>query len=211
MRSYRPYQGRRPRAGKRLWIGLLVLVLIAVIVFAGLLTAVLAGAHDELAGEPGIMLVLGCAVQADGNPSPMLQARLDRALDYWKENPNVTVVVTGGKGTDEVLSEADCMAEYLIAGGVPDGKILREDRATSTWENLLFAQELLDEYDLPKDDIMLVSSGFHLTRAKLLFGRAWEGDYILSTLAAPVGSFWDAVWMHIREPLVLAKDILFRG
>lgn len=210
MKSYRSYQGRRRSARRTLLTVLPAIVLAGVIVFLGLLTAVLAGAEDELVGEPDVVMVFGCRMQADGTPTPMLQARLDRALTYLEMNPDAVVLVTGGRGSGETVSEADCMAEYLTDNGVDSGRILQEECATSTWENIRLGQELLLEAGIPTDEILAVSSGFHLTRIRLLFGRAWEGEYTLSVLAASSGGFFDIPWMYLREMLALTKDFLFR-
>ena len=56
----------------------------------------------------------------EGHPSILLQDRLDTALDYWEAHPEVTVVVSGGQGSNEPASEARCMADYLMDGGVPE-------------------------------------------------------------------------------------------
>ena len=76
---YHPYEGRR----KRRWLlALLAAALACVLAYAVLLGAVLLGAHDQVRGTPGAMIVLGCQVRADG-PSVLLQDRLDKALGYW--------------------------------------------------------------------------------------------------------------------------------
>lgn len=208
MKSYRRYKGGRGKSsGGKLLRAVLVLILVAALVFGSLLAVVLVGSHDKVIGEPQVMIVLGCQVLPSGEPAPMLQDRLDEALDYLESHPDVVVIVSGGKGTDKVLSEARSMANYLMAHGVPEAQILLEDRATSTYENMVYSLELLSSegYD-PKDGILVVSSGFHLARARMLWNRVDDGNVEISTLAAPYSS----LWMYIREPLVLAKDFLVR-
>lgn len=211
MKSYRRYKGRNSAtAGKKLLRVLLALFLIGVLVFCSLLGIVLAGSRDRLAGEPEILVVLGCQVMPSGAPSVLLKDRLDKALGYWEDHPDILVIVTGGKGGDEKISEAEAMAIYLIANGVPESKILMEDRASSTWENLLFSGEILEKHDFENSRIAIVSNGFHLTRAKMLWNRLWGNGEDVSVLAAPCSHFSSMVWMHVREPLVLAKDFLLR-
>lgn len=211
MKSYRRYKGRGGgTAGGKLLRTLLVLLLTAVVAFGGLLGVVLAGSRDEIVGEPDAMLILGCQVMPSGAPSVLLRDRLDRALEYLEEHPDLKVVVSGGKGGDEILSEAEAMANYLIANGVSETRILLEDRATSTYENVLYSAELMKEYGLGKKGVVIVSNGFHLARAKMLWERANGMDEYLSVLAAPCSHIGSMLWMHVREPLVLAKDFLLR-
>ena len=101
------YKGRRGLAWLRV---LLALVLAGCLFFGGLLAAVLTGAHDQVKGDPQIMVILGCQVKPWG-PSILLQDRLDTALAYLQEHPGMTVVVSGGQGPDEPESEAKCMAD----------------------------------------------------------------------------------------------------
>lgn len=212
MKSYHRYKGRGSgSAGKKLLMVLFALILAAVLIFGILLCFVLHGSRDEVIGEPEVMIILGCQVMPSGAPSVLLQDRLDKALFYLEEHPDLLVVVTGGKGGDEAISEAEAMANYLISNGVSELRILLEDRASSTYENMLFSGELLLEngYDV-NEGVMIVSNGFHLTRAKMLWNRVWGEDGDLSTLAAPCSHPGSMIWMHIREPLVLAKDFLLR-
>ena len=202
---YRPYGGRR----KPVWLlALLAAVLAALLSFAVLLGVVLSGAHDSITGEPKVMVILGCKVESWG-PSILLQDRLDKALDYLEDHPDLTVVVSGGQGPDEHQSEAQCMYDYLTDHGVDGAQILLEDQSHNTWENIRFTQELLREKEVDTSQMLVVSNGFHLTRVRMLWDRAWEGDYTLSTLAAPSSHIPSRLKMYIREPLALVKSYFF--
>lgn len=78
-----------------------------------------------------VLIVLGCAVRK-GQPTLTLRNRLDAALAYLEQSPHTTVIVSGGKGPDEALSEAQAMADYLIAHELPRERIILEDQSTST-------------------------------------------------------------------------------
>ena len=190
------------------WVrALLILVLLGILCFGISLGAVFHGAYDHVAGEPRTMLILGCKVMPWGGPSTLLQDRLDKALDYLEDHPDMTVIVSGGQGRDEPVTEADCMADYLAENGFPREQILREDRSKSTVQNLAFSKELMEQQGIdPEDGVLIVSNGFHLTRARLLAERAGYGE--LSTLAAPTSHLPSRVKMYIREPLALAKSFL---
>ena len=202
---YRPYGGRK----KPVWLlALLAAVLAALLSFAVLLGVVLTGARDHIVGQPQVMVILGCKVESWG-PSILLQDRLDKALDYLEDHPDLTIVVSGGQGDDEHQSEAQCMYDYLTAHGVDGGQILMEDQSHNTWENVCFTQELLQAEGVDTSEMLVVSNGFHLARVRMLWDRAWEGEYTLSTLAAPSSHIPSRLKMYIREPLALVKSYLF--
>ncbi|OUO17644.1 YdcF family protein [Flavonifractor sp. An4] len=202
---YRPYGGRR----KPVWLlALLAAVLAALLSFAVLLGVVLSGAHDSITGEPKVMVILGCKVESWG-PSILLQDRLDKALDYLEDHPDLTIVASGGQGPDEHQSEAQCMYDYLTDHGVDGNQILLEDQSHNTWENIRFTQALLEQEGIDTSQMLVVSNGFHLTRVRMLWDRAWEGDYTLSTLAAPSSHIPSRLKMYIREPLALVKSYFF--
>lgn len=185
------------------------LALVGVLGFSALFGAVLSGAYDQIDGEPQIMMILGCQVKPWG-PSILLQDRLDKALDYLEHEPDMTVVVSGGQGPDEHISEAQAMADYLMEQGIEKERILLEDQSHNTVQNLTLTRQLLDElgYDL-EQDIVVVSNGFHLTRVRMLWDRVWEGEDNLSTLAAPSSHVPSRLKMYLREPLALVKSFVF--
>lgn len=195
---------------QKLWFRVLLAVLIAgVLAFGGLLGAVLWGSYDHVQGDPQIMVILGCQVKPWG-PSVLLQDRLDKALTYLEDHPDLTVVVSGGQGPDEHISEAQCMYDYLTAHGVDGEQILLEDQSHNTVQNLRYTVDLLTKagYDTTAD-MVVVSNGFHLTRVRMLWNRVCGGDYNLSTLAAPSSHLPSRLKMYLREPLALVKSFLF--
>ena len=197
------YKGKRAP----LWLKvLLALVLAGALSFSALLGAVLAGAHDQLLGEPRVMIVLGCQVREDG-PSVLLRDRLDEALAYWEDHEDTLIVVSGGQGSNEPTTEARAMADYLEERGVEEDQILLEDWSHNTAQNLRYSRALLEEAgeDL-SGGVIVVSNGFHLTRARMLAQRA--GFDQVSTLAAPTSHLPSRLQMYIREPLALVKSFL---
>lgn len=201
----------RERKVKKLnkWLRwLLALICAAVLAFAALLGAVLHGSYDHIQGQPQIMVILGCQVKSWG-PSILLRDRLDTALDYWQEHPDITIVVSGGQGSDEHISEAQAMYDYLVEHGVDAAQILMEDQSHNTVQNLTCTMALLEQegYD-PDDGVVVVSNGFHLTRVRMLWSRVFGTDDSLSTLAAPSSHVPSRYKMYIREPLALVKSFL---
>lgn len=199
----------RGRSGKGWVKGLIALLLAGVLAFGCLFGAVMYGSYDHISGNPQIMIILGCQVKPWG-PSVLLQDRLDTALDYLEEHPDMTVVVSGGQGNDEPCTEAQAMYDYLVENGVDGEQILLEEQSHNTVQNLQYSFELLKEqgYEAQMGQILVVSNGFHLTRVRMLFDRVWEGTYTLSTLAAPSSHVPSRVKMYIREPLALVKSFV---
>ena len=198
------------RKRKPLWLKVLLgLVLAGTVTFGALFGAVLCGSHDHIRGDPQVMVILGCQVKPWG-PSVLLQDRLDKALDYLEDHPDLTIVVSGGQGPDEPVSEAQCMYDYLTEHGVDEAQILLEDQSHNTVENLRYTMDLLAEAGCDTTaDMVVVSNGFHLTRVRMLWSRVCGGDYNLSTLAAPSSHVPSRLKMYIREPLALVKSFVF--
>ena len=197
------YKGRR----RYVWLkALLALVLAGTLAFCALLAAVLFGAHDDVEGDPGVMIVLGCQVREDG-PSVLLRDRLDEALAYWEDHPDITIVVSGGQGPNEPTTEARAMADYLMEGGVAEDQLLLEEGSHNTNQNLRGSLAVLEEAGIdPSDGVILVSNGFHLTRARMLAERI--GYENVSVLAAPTSHLPSRLHMYIREPIALVKSFL---
>lgn len=202
--EYTSYRGRK-RGVRKLLTALLALILTGAVCFLIPLIAVLAGGHDDVRGDPRIMVIFGCQLRSDG-PSTLLKDRLDTALAYLEEHPDMTVVVSGAQGTNEPTSEAQGMYDYLTAHGVDGERILMEDRSFSSWENVTYSLEVLAAggYDT-SGGVVLVSNAFHLTRARMLWERA-DGTGPVSVLAAPSSHFPTRLRMYVREPLALVKS-----
>ena len=97
-------------------------------------------------GEPDrkcqYIVVLGAKVNGT-EPSISLSDRITAAYDYLTENPGVIAILSGGQGSDEGISEAECMFRKLTAMGIDKNRLWLEDKATSTWENLNFSLDRL--------------------------------------------------------------------
>lgn len=197
------YKGRKLHPVLKVF---LVLVLAGAAVFALLLGQVLWGARDDVEGDPQVMIILGCQLH-DWGPSIMLQDRLDKALEYLEDHPDITVVVSGGQGENEPASEAQGMADYLADHGFDRENIILEPQSHNTNQNLRFSARHLEEAGIDiKDGVIIVSNGFHLARAKMLAGRI--GYENVSVLAAPSSHTPTRLKMYIREPIALVKSFV---
>lgn len=205
---YGSYQGGH-YAGRKRWPlrALLILLGTAMILFGALQIVIAVHDGTHIDGEPDQMIIFGCQVRKDG-PSILLRDRLDTALAYLEDHPDLPVVVAGGKGDNEHQSEAQAMRDYLTAHGIGEERITMEDQSYNTRENLLFSREILRGQGKEPGDlhILVVSNGFHLARIEMLAKRFGYGE--ISTLDAPVSHFPSAVQMFFREPLALVKSFV---
>ena len=136
-----------------------ILLIIALLIPAVLIVGTMDG-RGEPSGE--VLIILGTTVNGT-EPSPMLRQRLDAAVEFLNAHPDTACIVTGGKGDEHNLSEAQCMWNYLTAAGIEESRITQEDRATSTVENLRNVRSMLDT-----DEVTILSSDFHLFRSGLI-------------------------------------------
>lgn len=141
-----------------------VSVLILAIVALGIVTGICIsrGSQSE-PPEDAVLIVLGCQVKGD-KPSLMLAKRIDRAEVYLREHPETIAILSGGKGNGEDMSEAECMYRTLMSKGIAEERLIKEDRSTSTVENLEFTTKILEEKGLGRD-IAIVTNEFHQYRA----------------------------------------------
>lgn len=114
------------------------------------------------------VVVLGCKVRGE-KPTLILQKRLDAAYDYLMEHPDSVCVLSGGQGSDEIISETECMYRYLTEKGIDPKRLYQEGRSTSTRENLTFSKEVIDENHL-NPHIAIATSEFHEYRAGRIAG-----------------------------------------
>lgn len=113
------------------------------------------------------ILVLGAGLDGE-KVGKTLQSRLDKALEYYNINNDAIFIVSGGQGKDEIISEAEAMYRYLVENGVEKDKILKEDKATTTLENIKFTKEILRDRNDENKKILIVTNDFHLFRAKTI-------------------------------------------
>lgn len=96
------------------------------------------------------IIILGSKIKNDGTLTPLLKGRADKAIDFGKKQmantkKDIIYIPSGGKGSDEVISEAEAIKNYLLQNGVSNKNILMENESTSTWENMKFSKEKIEK------------------------------------------------------------------
>ena len=168
----------------------------------------MAGTQDLSAVRADAVVVLGAGVNGT-QPSLSLRTRLDAALDYLEDHPGIPVVLTGGRGYGEEITEAQCMYDYLTERGVHPERLILEGDAVNTVQNFAFSRSLLEEagIDPAEDPVAVVTNDFHIYRARLLAVRQDYGYAFGVPARLP--------WLHleinyyIREAFALVKTLIF--
>ena len=111
------------------------------------------------------IIVLGCQVYGTV-PSAFLKARLDEGLRLYNEGYGKYIVVSGGKGKGENISEAEAMKDYLVSNSVDTSRIILEDKSRSTIENIQYSSKIIKSIGL--NSAVIVSNKYHLKRALLI-------------------------------------------
>lgn len=186
-------------------INLGILIFLILIVFGIIVSAIIiVNKDDQVPSDYALVdyvLVLGAQVLGNGSLSPHLQGRLDLTLKNFK-NHNSKIIVSGGQGKDEPQTEASAMKAYLINGGIAANRIITEQEATSTYQNLSFSKALITDFS--EQNIVIISSSYHLARVKMLANRGGYQDVYF--LGVPNSA---TIKNASREGLAYIKSFIF--
>ena len=156
---------------------LLILTLIAVVVLSAAEIPVIVASRGDKDADADYLVVLGAGVNGTV-PSLSLVNRLTAVESYLNSHPDAVAIVSGGQGPCEDITEAQAMYDWLTAQGIDGSRIILEDKATSTKENLQFSFDIIRERgDDPADGVAIVSSEYHLYRAKNMAARMGATPY----------------------------------
>ena len=162
---------------------------------------------DEPDTTVAAVIVLGAGVNGE-TPSLSLQTRIDAAGAYLLAHPELPAILSGGQGAGEAITEAEAMRRGLTELGIEEDRLFLEEQSTTTQENFQYSAELLAEKGIAASErVAVVSSDFHLYRAKLNARRVG--------LAEPVGIpaelpwWWLQVNYFTREAFATVKTMVF--
>lgn len=196
---------RRPTAARRLLIGFTALLLLFALAFSATELWILRQAQTQ-DNTADYLIVLGAQVRGT-TPSRALQDRLQAAVAYLQAHPNVQCVVSGGQGAGEDISEAQCMAQYLLAHGVSASRVWLETEAVNTRENIANSLALIErETGARPQSIAVLSSEYHLGRAKRIAASQGVTAY---GVAAPTSLAYAKVNYFLRECFGVWYQLLF--
>ncbi|MCI8282648.1 MAG: YdcF family protein [Lachnospiraceae bacterium] len=166
--------------------------------------------------KPGADYVIVLGGQVRGSqPSYNLKMRLDKAYDYLKENPTARVILSGGQGSGEDISEAQAMMEYLKARGVGEERMILEDQSTNTEENFRFTKEKLqsfghtdggEEKDWEELRFVVVTNRFHIFRS---MGIAKKQGFAYVEGLGSSTQWYTVPNLYVREAFAVIKYVLW--
>lgn len=153
---------------------------------------VISGMNEEGEDELEYIIVLGAHVKGT-TPSAPLRWRIERAYEYLIKNPNTVAVLSGGQGSGEEISEAECMRRELVERGIDASRLILEDNSTSTAENMEFSFRIIGDLSAP---VGIVTNNFHVWRG-VRSARAVGAENVCG-ISAP---FKNALLLHymVRE------------
>ena len=192
--------GELTQNGVLKFVKIFVIILMCLeVLLVGFLT--IYGHNDNVDYREDALIVLGAGIRGD-KVTLTLKLRLDKAIEYHKKNPDALIVVTGGQGFQETVTEASAMEKYLLEQGVPKDVIVKEERATSTNENMRFSKQILDERFGGKYKVAVISNNFHIYRSVVI--AKMEGFEDISHMHAGL-QWYNIVQCYLRESLATLK------
>ncbi|WP_017416070.1 YdcF family protein [Clostridium tunisiense] len=157
--------------------------------------------------KPDYILVLGAGLNGD-KLSASLRLRLESSIKLHKKYPNIKIVVSGGQGPGENITEALAMKKFLLSNEVPDNLIIMEDKSTTTYENFLFTKEILDrDHKISNPiNIAVVTNNFHMFRAKYIGEKVGFKIYRYPASSKLIS----APNFYVREAFASVKTIMLK-
>lgn len=190
------------RIFKGIFITVTVIAAILIIIAAVISVFMIKTALNE-PKNPSVMVILGCRVKED-RPSLMLSKRINAAYEQLVKHPESVCILSGGQGSDEIMSEAECMYRELTAKGISPDRLFKEERSTNTYENIRFSLEIMEKHGL-KGETAIVTSEFHQMRATIIARKQGLEAYSVS---APTALFLLPTYW-VRDCLGVAYEIVF--
>lgn len=185
-----------------------ILAFIAIITLGNMLIYY-QNSHYMPAKNADSIIILGAHIEGYPlRPSLMLQYRLDKAIEYWQENPNITIVTTGGKTPGYSQSEAKVMQQYLTENGIPKSQILLEEDSTRTAHQFINAKKVIENTGKQVGEVIIITNDFHLPRSMMLAKRSGL-DSISGFAGKTPSDKGSQITAHIREPLAYLNSWLF--
>lgn len=184
---------------KKIISGILAFGIVAILAFGSFLA--IYGGQDTADYTEETVIVLGCGIRGE-RVSVGLAKRLNKAAEYHANNPEAMIIVSGGQGPQEDISEALAMKRYLANKGISEDKIIMEDRSTSTITNFRYSREIMEKEGMSLDSVVFVTNAYHVYRAASYAKD--EGFANVTHLGTDI--IWYTIPMnYMREMLAVVK------
>lgn len=139
-----------------------VALLAGFVLFLVILGSIVSEAGKKAKPDADYVIVLGAHVYGK-RMSTNLKYRIEAAYEYLEKNPSTKVVLSGGQGSGEEITEAEAMRLFLKDRGISEDRILIDETSTNTEENLRNSLGLIGDKE---QRVVIVSNDFHIYRAK---------------------------------------------
>lgn len=185
------------------WMKYMVIAVLAagILIFLSICTKVIQGMTSKGSANLDYVVVLGAQVKKDV-PSRALKKRLEKALEYAGSHPDTILILSGGQGSGEEITEAECMRRYLTEHGISKERLVLEEQSTSTKENLEFSNNLTG---CAHARTGILSNNFHVYRAVRLAKK--QGYLHAEGIAAKSDPVMQVHYV-VREAFALVKEKL---
>ncbi|MBP2660218.1 MAG: YdcF family protein [Firmicutes bacterium] len=171
--------------------------------FIGIEAFVIREWHSNTNSHVDYAVILGAGLDGD-KISNTVKTRLDTGYDYLVKNETVKVIVSGGQGEGELVSEAEAMGKYLIQKGIDSQRIIYEDKSISTRQNIVFSKNIAYSNSTGEPILLIITSDYHMLRAKLLCHQLNLNYYGL----ASTSPLMVRINYSIREYCATIKDLV---
>lgn len=190
---------------KKLRAGLIIVSAIWVVSFIAIEYKIVSNASSDFNQKTDFLIILGSGIRGE-QVSLTLKERLDEGISYLKYYPDVPVVVSGGRGFGESITEAEAMRRYLVNSGIADQRIFKEEQSTSTIENFRYTKALLFNQTQKRNiSLMIITNDFHMLRSKMLAHRNGFETYGISCRTP----YQVLLTTYTREYFALIKSYFF--
>jgi uncharacterized SAM-binding protein YcdF (DUF218 family) len=189
-------------------------IIIAVVLYFAVTTALVAVWMDKDEHPKVDAIVVLGAAQYDGRPSAIYAARLEHAVDLYRDGVAPVIVFTGGNEPGDRFTEGGSGARWAVEHGIPEDATLKEETSRTTYENLAGAKKVLDMHLKQRDRprIVVVSDPFHMFRAMKQADDLGFVAYPSPTRTSPISASHVSLTMAVlREDLALGGYLITRG
>lgn len=166
-------------------------------ILIGTIVVAIKSVRKKIEYNKDYIIILGCQIKKDGTLTPLLKGRVDKAIEFRNKQLNETgkdlvFIPSGGKGNDEIISEAEAMKKYLLEQGIDENNILIDSKSKNTYENIKYSYELIKKKNA---NIVFSTTNYHVLRAGLI---ATEQGLILDGIGSKTKAYF---WINafIRE------------
>ncbi|MBQ6285991.1 MAG: YdcF family protein [Bacilli bacterium] len=166
-------------------------------ILIGTIVVAIKSVRKKIEYNKDYIIILGCQIKKDGTLTPLLKGRVDKAIEFRNKQlketgKDLVFIPSGGKGNDEIISEAEAMKKYLLEQGIDENNILIDSRSKNTYENIKYSYELIKKKNA---NIVFSTTNYHVLRAGLI---ATEQGLILDGIGSKTKAYF---WINafIRE------------